>query len=86
MKSIKPGASVPHFLPSVLCGFFCLFFYSKTAIKFRFTNDSVNTTERKNKAKISEPLSVKIIAALLPTWITTNCLFVLHARAVIFRQ
>lgn len=42
---------------SSLC-FFCFFFKQYAAIKFRFTNDSVNTTERKNQARISEPLSV----------------------------
>lgn len=35
---------------SELYSFCCVFFFL-TAIKFRFTNDSVNTTERKNKAR-----------------------------------
>lgn len=66
---------------SSLCSF-CFVFLQYAAIKFRFTNDSVNTTERKNKARISEQLSVKIIVALLPTQITTNCLlFCMHEQS-----
>lgn len=68
---------------STLCSFF-FFFLLYAAIKFSFTNDK--HYRKKNKARIIEPLFLKIITSLFPTRITTNCLFVLLARAVIQTQ